>query len=35
MSAQLTVILWRDIPAQVVAKLGRTAHKIELAPRFH
>ncbi len=34
MSARLTVILWRDIPAQVVAKQGRTAHKIELAPRF-
>ena len=34
MSAQLTVILWRDMPAQVVAKEGRTAHKIELAPRF-
>ncbi len=34
MSARLTVILWRDIPAQVVAKQGRTSHKIELAPRF-
>lgn len=34
MSAQLTVILWRDMPAQVVAKEERKAHKIELAPRF-
>ena len=34
MSAALTVILWRDIPAQVVAKQGRAVHKIELAPRF-
>jgi len=33
-SATLTVISWRDIPAQVVAKKGRTACKIELAPRF-
>lgn len=30
----LTVILWRDMPAQVVAKQGRLNHKIELAPRF-
>ncbi len=30
----LTVILWRDMPAQVVAKHGRTNHKIELPPRF-
>lgn len=34
MSATLTVILWRDIPAQVVAKQGRTASKVELPPRF-
>ena len=32
--ATLTVILWRDMPAQVVAKRGRDNHKIELAPRF-
>lgn len=32
--AQLTVIWWRDIPAQVVAKAGRTSAKRELAPRF-
>ena len=30
----LTVILWRDMPAQVVAKQGRANHKIELPPRF-
>jgi len=35
MSTTLTVILWRDMPAQVVAKRGRTVHKVELAPRFH
>ena len=34
MSATLTVILWRDIPAQVTAKQGRAVHKVELAPRF-
>ena len=34
MSATLTVIQWRDIPAQVVAKQGRRAHRVELAPRF-
>ncbi len=34
MSAALTVILWRDLPAQVVAKQGRTVHKVELPPRF-
>jgi len=34
MPATLTVIWWRDIPAQVVAKEGRRAHKIVLHPRF-
>ena len=34
MPATLTVILWRDIPAQVVAKDRRQAHKIVLHPRF-
>jgi Virulence factor len=34
MSAMLTVIWWRDIPAQVVAKDGRRASKIVLHPRF-
>jgi hypothetical protein len=32
--ATLTVIWWRDIPAQVVARDGRRAHKIVLHPRF-
>ena len=32
--AQLTVIWWRDIPAQVVAKAGRTSAKRELPQRF-
>lgn len=30
----LTVIYWRDIPAQVVAKDGRRSSKIVLHPRF-
>ncbi|HEY7563759.1 MAG TPA: virulence factor [Acidimicrobiia bacterium] len=34
MSAQLTVIRWRDIPAQVVAKSGRQSARRELSPRF-
>jgi len=34
MSATLTVIMWRDIPAQVIAKQGRTVSKVELPPRF-
>ena len=34
MAAKLTVIWWRDIPAQVVAKDRREAHKIVLHPRF-
>ena len=34
MSATLTVIWWRDIPAQVVAKDGRRASKVVLHPRF-
>jgi hypothetical protein len=34
MAASLTVIWWRDIPAQVIAKDGRQAHKIVLHPRF-
>lgn len=34
MRATLTVIWWRDIPAQVVAKEGRRTHKIVLHPRF-
>ncbi len=31
---QLTVIWWRDIPAQVIAREGRRAHKVALHPRF-
>ena len=33
-SSQITVIRWRAIPAQVVAKRGREAAKRELSPRF-
>jgi cvfA/B/C family virulence factor len=32
--AELTVIWWRDIPAQVTAKEGRTRTARELPPRF-
>jgi hypothetical protein len=34
MAGIVTVIWWRDIPAQVVAKDGRRASKIVLHPRF-
>jgi len=33
-SAELTVIRWRDIPAQVVAREGRTSAKVQLPDRF-
>jgi hypothetical protein len=32
--AELTVIWWRDIPAQVTAKEGRSRAAQELPPRF-
>jgi hypothetical protein len=32
--AQLIVVYWRDIPAQVIAKQGRTTAKRQLAERF-
>ena len=32
--AQLIVVYWRDIPAQVIAKRGRTTAKRQLAERF-
>lgn len=32
--ASLSLILWRDIPAQVVAKRGREAAKVQLSARF-
>ena len=32
--AELTVIRWRDIPAQVTAKEGRTAARRQLPDRF-
>ena len=30
----MTVIWWRDIPAQVLAREGRRASKVQLHPRF-
>jgi hypothetical protein len=32
--AEMTLILWRDIPAQLVAKAGRRAARHELPTRF-
>jgi hypothetical protein len=32
--ADLTIIYWRDIPAQVIAKRGRQSAKRELPARF-
>lgn len=32
--ASLIVISWRDIPAQVIAKRGREAAKVQLSARF-
>jgi hypothetical protein len=32
--AQLTVVYWRDIPAQVIAKAGRESAKCQLSLRF-
>jgi hypothetical protein len=32
--AELTVITWRDLPAQVVAKAGRVTAKAVLSERF-
>ncbi len=32
--AELVVLYWRDIPAQVIAKAGREQARRELSPRF-
>ena len=32
--ADLTIISWRDIPAQVVVKRGRETAKVQLSARF-
>lgn len=32
--AQLTVVYWRDIPAQVIVKRGRESAKVQLTERF-
>jgi len=32
--AQLTIVHWRDIPAQVIVKAGRQAAKRQLSERF-
>jgi hypothetical protein len=32
--AQLTIVYWRDIPAQVIVKAGRTKESRKLSERF-
>ena len=32
--ASLTIVYWRDIPAQVIAKRGRETAKVQLSERF-
>lgn len=32
--AKLTILSWRDIPAQVVVKRGRKSAKVQLSQRF-
>lgn len=32
--AQLVIVYWRDIPAQVIVGKGRRAHKVQLSERF-
>lgn len=32
--AQMVIVYWRDIPAQVIAGKGRKAHKVQLSERF-
>ncbi len=34
MAARLTIVYWRDIPAQVIAKKGRESAKVMLSARF-
>ena len=34
MAANLTVIFWRDIPAQVNARAAGRTHRVRLHPRF-
>ena len=31
---QLTIVYWRDIPAQVIVKAGRKSAKVQLSERF-
>ncbi|SIS80493.1 virulence factor [Phaeovulum vinaykumarii] len=32
--ARITLVFWRDMPAQVLAGSGRRATRVELSPRF-
>jgi hypothetical protein len=34
LTPQLTIVYWRDIPAQVIAKAGRKNARIQLSERF-
>ena len=35
MAVRLITVYWRDIPAQVIARRGRTNTKLVLSDRFH
>tara|TARA_Y100000588_G_scaffold197951_1_gene211773 strand:- start:87 stop:398 length:312 start_codon:yes stop_codon:yes gene_type:complete len=32
--AKLITVYWRDIPSQLVVKIGRATHKVKLSTRF-
>jgi hypothetical protein len=34
LTPQLTIVYWRDIPAQVIVKAGRKNAKVQLSERF-
>ena len=35
MAGRLITVYWRDIPAQVIARVGRRGTKVQLDARFH
>ena len=34
MSGEIVIIMWRDIPVQVIARDGREVYRVSLPPRF-
>ena len=32
--AEVTIVYWRDMPAQIIVGAGRRGHKVQLAERF-